>query len=125
MADEDYRTVDTDDELLEVLGVAGQPAQRIARGHDRIVVHLQLFDNAAPAGGVRERAVYEDDSRLQCSQGRSFIPKENGSRSVRLAFRANRTDQDRIAVWAMCRDGRRLLASTVRTGCPHSTNNGL
>ncbi|MGW1544929.1 hypothetical protein ACWCPM_32715 [Streptomyces sp. NPDC002309] len=78
VASKDDGPVDTRHQMLDVIGVAGQPAQRATGGHP-VFVFLQLLDDAVPAGSVCEHAVHEDDGCLLCCQEKDlhFVPGES------------------------------------------------
>ena len=63
VADEHDRRAEPADHVAHVGGVTRDAAQGVGRRHDREAAGLQLFDDRAPAGGLRERAVDEDDGR--------------------------------------------------------------
>jgi len=62
--DEHDRPVDGADEVADGGSVGGQATQRIGRGPRRLPCVDEQVDDRAPARGLRERAVDEDDGRF-------------------------------------------------------------
>src|SRR2546421_3316630 len=84
MADEHDRAVELFDDGSEIRSVTGDPAQGKRSRENRVLVAVEPLEHGAPARGVSESAVHENDRWF--GHGTSFRLRGTGDSALQSAF---------------------------------------